>query len=304
MTGCAPVAETARRLCDRALSWLHAHRELDTLPSTSDLGDPDSVYKPLGETTLAASLVVRDGTAGPGRRAAARSLLDFTWAQMRGGDLLYERLLQHTLLTDPAETYAHFVRAGYRHPRLDELLAHQVRLRSVRAVELIPDRKLAVANAHRIIGLDDDADWDALIRATWLGGLPEPWAIDWMTAYQMTHTVFHSTDWGALPYRLPADLTAYLHDWLPVWIDIWREIRQWDLVAELLVVGACLEEPYCDPDDWRALAEIQHEDGFVPRDGDPIDENPVQRFKDHQHTVVVTAVAGTIAAARASAGRS
>lgn len=304
MTGLASVAATARQVSDRALSWLHAHRELGALPpdSTADLGDPDGVYKPLGETTLAASLVMRDAAAGSGQQAAAQSLLDFTWAQMRHGDLLYERQLRHTLMTDPVETYAHFARVGYRHPQLDALLVHHARLRSVRGVELLPNRRLAVANAARMSGLDDGADWDALVRATWLGGTPEPWAIDWMTAYCLTHTVFHVTDWGARPDCLPADLADYLHDWLPVWIDVWREIRQWDLVAELLIVGMCLDEPYCDPDDWRMLAELQHDDGLVPRDGRPVHDDPARRFREHQHTVVVASIAGTIAVARSMGG--
>ncbi|HEX2315493.1 MAG TPA: hypothetical protein VHJ17_17245 [Thermomonospora sp.] len=299
-----PVATTARRVADRALSWLHAHRELGAVPadSTEDLGDPDTVYKPLGETTLAASLILRDATAGAGQQVAAQSLADYTWRQLGEGDLLYERQLRHTLMTDPLENYAHFARVGYRHPRLDRLLEHHAGLRSIRAIEMIPNRRMAVANAARIVGLDHGVDWAALVRASWLGHTPEPWAIDWMTAYHLTHAVFHATDWGARPDGLPADVTAYLRDWLPVWIDVWREIQQWDLMTELLIVGACLPEPYCDAADWRALAEIQHDDGFVPRDGEPVTGDPAERFRDHQHTVVVTAVAGSIAASRA-AGR-
>ncbi|REE99837.1 DUF6895 family protein [Thermomonospora umbrina] len=302
MSDTAPVAVTARRVADRALSWLHAHRELGAMPvdSTADLGDPDSVYKPLGETTLAASLILRDADSGAGQQVAAQSLIDYAWGQMREGDLLYDRQIRHTLMSDPLETYAHFVRVGYRHPRLDGLLAHNAALRSVRAIEVVPNRRMAVANAARIVGLDHGVDWDDLLRATWLGGDPEPWAIDWMTAYHMTHTVFHTTDWGARPEGLPADVAGYLRDWLPVWIDVWREIQQWDLMTELLIVGACLPEPYWDPADWRVLEEIQHDDGFVPRDGEPVAEDPAQRFREHQHTVVVTAVAGTIAAARAA----
>ncbi|MCD9145223.1 DUF6895 family protein [Streptomyces albireticuli] len=308
MTVPEPVAAAARSMADRALSWLHANRALGALPpgTTEELADPDSVYKPLGETTLAASLLLRDGVAGPGQLAAAQSLMDFTWDQFRQGDMLYERQLRHTLMTDPLEVYAPFVRCGYRHADLDRLLAHRARLRSVDGVELLPNRRLAAANAARVVGLDREPgggpDWDALARATWLGARPEPWAINWITAYAMTHTVFHLTDWGRLPHGMPPDLTAYVRTWLPVWIDIWREVQQWDLVVELLIVGASLDEPYCRPEDWEAVAALQHEDGLVPRDGDPVDDDPRERFTDHQHTVVVTAVAGSVALARA-AGR-
>ncbi|MBT2674367.1 hypothetical protein J7E95_26860 [Streptomyces sp. ISL-14] len=302
MTVPGPVATAARSMADRALSWLHANRALGALPpgTTADLADPDSVYKPLGETTLAASVILRDGVAGPGHLVAAQSLMDFTWRQLREGDMLYERQLRHTLMTDPLEVYAPFARCGYRHADLDRLLNHLARLRSVDGVELLPNRRLAVANAARVAGLDQDVDWAALARATWLGATPEPYAINWFTAYVMTHTVFHLTDWGGHPQGLPAELASYVRTWLPVWIDIWREAEQWDLVAELLIVGASLDEPYCAPEDWEALAALQHEDGFVPRDGDPIADDPEQRFKDHQHTVVVTAIAGSIALARAA----
>ncbi|RLU85854.1 hypothetical protein CTZ27_26145 [Streptomyces griseocarneus] len=302
MTVPAPVAAAARSMADRALSWLHAHRALGALPpgTTAEIADPDGVYKPLGETTLAASVILRDGVAGPGQLVAAQSLMDFTWEQLRRGDMLYERQLRHTLMTDPLEMYAPFARCGYRHTDLDRLLAHRARLRSVDGVELLPNRRLAVANAARVAGLDQDVDWAALTRATWLGATPEPWAINWITAYALTHTVFHLTDWGARPRGLPAALAEYVRTWLPVWIDIWREVEQWDLVTELMIVGASLDEPYCAPGDWEAIAALQHEDGFVPCDGDPVSDDPQQRFKDHQHTVVVTAVAGSVALARAA----
>ncbi|WP_329234977.1 hypothetical protein OHB07_31095 [Streptomyces sp. NBC_00111] len=297
-----PVTRAARSMADRALSWLHANRDLGGLPpgTTETMADPDSVYKPLGETTLAASLILRDGVAGPGRLAAAQSLMDFTWEQFRHGDMIYERQLRHTLMTDPLEMYAPFVRSGYRHEELDRLLAHRSRMRSAGSVEVLPNRRLAVANAARVVGLDHTEDMNALAAATWLGARPEPWAINWITAYAMTHTVFHLTDWGGNPGGLPPELADYVRTWLPVWIDVWREVGQWDLVTELLVVGASIEDPYCRPEDWEAVAALQHEDGLVPRDSDPVDDDPQQRFTDHQHTVVVAAVAGSIALARAA----
>ncbi|MFC5723777.1 DUF6895 family protein [Streptomyces gamaensis] len=308
MTTPDAVSGSARLLADRALSWLHANRSLGALPedSTETLADPHTVYKPLGETALAASLVLRNEAAGPGQQVAATGLLDFVWQQLREGDFLYERQLRHMLMTDPLEAYAHFVRCGIRHPELDRLLAHCTRLRSAHSVEQVPNRRLAVANAARIAGFDhwpDEDGWRELTRRTWLGAAPEPWAINWTTAYAMTHTVYHLTDWGGLPDGLPADLTAYVRTWLPVWIDIWREAHQWDLVAELLAVGVCLDEPYCPPEDWEHLAALQHTDGLLPRDGDPVEADPQQRFRDHHHTVAVAAVAGTIALHRAAQTR-
>lgn len=299
------VTRTAHDVSARALAWLHTHRERGALPAetTAELGDPDSVYKPLGESALAASLVLRESVAGSTGLRLARELMTFAWGQFRDGDMLYERQLRYSLMTDPLETYVPFARFGMRHEAFDGLLAHTTALRSVQNAEMQPNRRLAVANAARVVGLDERSyDWPALTRATWLGATPEPWLIDWMTGYSVTHTVFHLTDWGARPSGLPRDIAAYVATWLPVWIDIWAEVEQWDLVAELMIVGCCLEDPYCEAADWERLARVQLPDGLVPRDGEPVPDDPDQRFAEHQHTAVVAVVAGTLAVSRTLGG--
>ncbi|WP_329201711.1 MULTISPECIES: DUF6895 family protein [unclassified Streptomyces] len=286
----------------RALHWLRtAHRQgHGRLPAdvTVDLSDPNNGYKPIAEAALAASLVLRDGVAGSCESATAREMLDFCWAQLQEGNLLYERQLRHMMLTDPVETYAPFARAGYRHARLDELLDSFTGLRAPHAAELVPNRRLAVANARRVVRVGPEPDWSVLAADTWLGALPEPWAIDWSTGYAVTHTVFHLTDWGERPEGLPAPMRAYLRDWLPVWVDIWLEVGQWDLVGELLIVDSCIGEPVCSTAPWERLIAAQHPDGLTPRDGDPVDEDPAQAFKDHEHTAAVAVVAGTVTLGR------
>ncbi|MDT0346185.1 DUF6895 family protein [Streptomyces litchfieldiae] len=299
--GPAAARQTAHHVATRALDWLYRNREHGSLPpdTSAELADPDSVYKPLGESALAASLVLREGVAPPEGRRAARALADFAWTQLRAGDLLYERQLRYPMMTDPLEIYTHFTRAGHRHTRLDALLTHLGGLAAHRGAEQMPNRRLAVANAARVAGLDRPTDWTTLIDATWLGQRPEPWVIDWMTAYCVTHTVFHATDWGGRPLGLPPDVRDYLTDWLPVWLDAWVEIQEWDLVAELLIVDACLPEPRGDAEAWARLAAVQRADGLVPRDGlHPVSEDPAEAFRDHQHTTVVATVAGTLAVSR------
>ncbi|MEV7599564.1 hypothetical protein AB0O91_19505 [Kitasatospora sp. NPDC089797] len=297
------VLTTAQRLGSQALAWLHAaHRDgLGWLQDSSliDLKDADNAYKPLCELALAASLVLRDGVAGPAEARAARELLDEGWEQLHEGDLLYERQLRHFTMTDPLETYAHFARAGYRHPALEEMFDSLSRVRAVHAAEIRSNRRLGVANARRVVGLAHRPDWAALAAGTWLGAGPEPWAIDWLTGYDVTHTVFHLTDWGARPEGLPGPMHDYVRDWLPVWLDVWLEVGQWDLAGELLAVDACLGEPATGRQGWDALAAVQHPDGLVPRDTDPVDEDRERAFHDHQHTAVVTVVAGDVTLARA-----
>ncbi|MFJ4918622.1 DUF6895 family protein [Streptomyces sp. NPDC088725] len=298
-----PVTHTAHQVASQALTWLYTQRGHGALPpgTTAELAEPNTVYKPLGETALAASLVLREAVASTEELAIARELLDFTWEQLGEGSMLHERLLRYPMMSDPLETYVHFARSGYHHNGLDRLLEHTTSLRSARAVEVLPNRRLAVANAARVAGLDQGeraTDWAGLTRATWLGALPEPWLIDWMTAYSMTHTVFHLTDWAGTPSGLPADLTAYVTHWLPVWTDIWAEIGEWDLMTELMIVGSCLTDPRCDSGDWERLAALQHEDGLVPRGEGIVENDPAERFAAHHHSTVVSAVAGTLAVSR------
>lgn len=298
-----PVRTAALCLGPGALGWLHRNRARGTFAdgATAELAEPDSVYKPLAELALAGSLVVRDDAFPAAERDAAAELLDFAWDQLRGGDLLYERQLRFPAMTDPLETYVHFHRAGYRHEPLQELLAHLTSLTSFREYEHVPNRRMAVANAARIIGVADRTDGPARTAATWLGATPEPWTMDWMTAYHVTHTVFHLTDWGAQPQALPSRLRDYLATWLPVWTDVWLEIEEWDLVAELLIVDACMPEPSFEPAAWRRLAAVQHEDGLLPRDGRTGTDDEDRRFEDHYHTAAVAAVAGSLVLSRLGA---
>ncbi|MFH9657050.1 DUF6895 family protein [Streptomyces sp. NPDC017248] len=295
------LAPLAHRVRSRALDWLHTHRRLGALPHGTGLGADLAAYKAVAEVALAAGLTVRSGTAGSREHAQSRELLDFGWSQMRHGDLLYERLLHHPLTTDPLECYSHFAVAGYRHHGLEDLVAHLAATGVASALECVPNRRLAIANALRATGHDrgpSRPDWPALTRATWLGATPQPWLIDWETAYAMTHTVFHLTDWGRNPQALGQEPAAYLGQWLPVWTDVWSETCQWDLVGELLIVGNCLPQPYAEVDDWQRLAQVQHPDGLMPRDADGVDDDPATRFADHQHTTVVAVIAATVALAR------
>ncbi|GGT62625.1 DUF6895 family protein [Streptomyces purpureus] len=293
---------TVQRWSSQALNWLHTshsegHGRLGA-DATIDLTDPDNAYKPLGEAALAASLVLRDGVAGAHDTRLAHELIDSCWHRLHEGDLLYERQLRHLTLTDPLELYAHFARAGYRHQPLEDLLTAYAGLRAPDAVEIVPNRRLAVANARRIIGAGREPDWRQLAAATWLGVTPEPWALEWSTVYDITHTVFHLTDWGARPHGLPPHMAAYLSTWLPVWVDVWLEVGAWDLVGELLIVDACMGEPACGAEPWRHLAAAQHPDGLTPRDREPVADDPHRAFKDNEHTAVVAVIAGTVTLAR------
>ncbi|MDQ2880010.1 MAG: hypothetical protein M3Y48_01825 [Actinomycetota bacterium] len=160
---------------------------------------PNEEIKRLGELALVVSIAIREGATGSREAEIARSLAAFTWAQLRDGDVLEVLQREQPIEAYPTETYAWFARIGYRHPRLETLAAHLSGLRAGRVLEIVPNRRLAVFNAERLVGLPPREDLATLTGRTWLGGTPEPWATDLLTLYAMTHTVFHLTDWGARP---------------------------------------------------------------------------------------------------------
>lgn len=296
----AEWASTAHQIAVRAWSWLEAAREHFALPAgiASDRLHPNEDVKPLAELVLAASIALREGATGSREAQIAHALVEFAWAQLRGGDILHELTCEHLIDTYPMEAYAWFVRAGYRHPKLDELVAHLSGLRAARVPEVVPNRVLAVFNAERLLGLPQRRDPAALIARTWLGGTPEPWRTDFFTLYTMTHSVFHLTDWGARPGDLPAHLQTYLHAWLPAWLEVYLEAGQWDLIGELLVVDLCLTEPDYHPGAWDPVARAQQPDGLLPAGPERVPQEVAKAFRDHYHPTIVAAIAGTLAVSR------
>jgi uncharacterized protein DUF6895 len=291
---------TARQIAAGALGWLDAARDRFVLPADifPDRLNPNKEMKRLGEMLLAASIALREGSLGSRETQIASALVDFVWAQLRDGELLYELQREQPIETYPLETYASFVRIGYRHPQLDQLVAHLNRLRAGRVLEVVPNRALAVFNAERQLGPPPRVDPAVLTARTWLGGMPEPWAIDFLTLYGVTHTVFHLTDWGARPDDLPVRLQRYLHAWLPAWLEVYLEAGDWDLVGELLIVGLCLTEPAHSPHAWEALAHVQQSDGLLPASAERVPTDAGKAFRDHYHPTVVAAVAGILAVSR------
>lgn len=292
----------AHQIAARAFGWLDAAIEYFALPTDAspdrlDL-DVNKHLKPLAELALAGSIAVREGVAGSREARLAPALVGYAWQQLRDGDVLYELQRANPAVTHPMEVYAPFVRAGYHHRGLEELLAHLTSLRAAPAIELLPNRALGVFNAARILGLPVRTDPAELTARTWLGGTPEPWATDFSTLYAMTHTAFHLTDYGRCPDGLADHLQAYLHAWLPAWLEVYLEAGQWDLVGELLIVDLCLTEPEYHPNAWDRLARAQQPDGLLPAGPERVPQDIAKAFRNHYHPTVVAAIAGTLAVSR------
>lgn len=287
---------------DRALAWLDAHRERFRL-TEDDLATGRGIIerlKPVGELAVNMRVLAREGVAGSRQKDSAVRLLDFAWRDLLdGGNLLAELQRQEPLSPVPLEIYASLHQLGHRHPGLEDAIDQARTTASWRALEMMPNRRLGLLNAERTIGLMPSGDPEQALAGTWLGQLPEPWTVQLHIAYDITHTVFHLTDWGAAPDRIPPRVADYLARYLPAWLADWAELEHWDLLGELLVVDACLPEPSLDADLWQRYAAAQSPDGAMPVHGPLPDGTPADVFDQVHHPTLVAAFASAMATSRA-----
>ncbi|MFJ1588219.1 DUF6895 family protein [Streptomyces sp. NPDC088197] len=289
--------EPLDRMAVSALTWLDGMRPCFRLPPdvTTD-ADPNTTLKPLGELAELSHLI-RTHHPLPAVRDLADGLFRFAWRETRDGELFGDLIRGEPRATYPVELYGVFAQTGLSHPGVEELVRTMTGLRGWRVAREDHTRTLGVLNAERRIGLRHHADFDAVLAMTGLGRAVEPWTLDRKAAYGVTHDVFHLTDWGRAPHRMPADRAEYLRLWIPSWLESWLEEELWDLVGELLAVAACLPVPVPDAAAWRLLAGAQGADGAVPEIGaaPPPGTAAAEAFTACYHSTLVTAFAATLA---------
>lgn len=290
-----------------ALEWLAAHRA-HFRPRRSDDGTGSAAvetrerFKPLGELALIGKVLAREGVAGSQQTSLMRQLLDYAWRDLLdGGAMLTWMQRDEPLSPVPLELYVPFNELGYEHPEAEELARAARRLASWPALEMIPNRRLGLSRVEARAGLPPSIDRAEATARTWLGRTPEPWTVEYHIAYDVTHTVFHLTDWGENPGGLPEEVADYLALWLPVWMDEWAAKEHWDLLGELLVVDACLPRPALDPGVWQLYAGAQSPDGAMPLQHAMPEGDGAEVFDLVYHPTLVAAFASTMATSRAMA---
>ena len=203
----------------RALEWLWAHRdgfrlEPDVDPEVGFL----ERFKPVGELALICRVLFREGVAGSRQAELARQLLDHTWRHtLDGGRMLVRGQRIEPLSPIPFEVYLPYKELGYSQPEVERATVLYHRLNSWASLELNPTRRLGLSAFQRRFGLTPRTPEADLVGETWLARTPEPWTVSGHIAYDLTHTVFHLTDWGERPgrpaaghRRLPRHLAAGL----------------------------------------------------------------------------------------------
>jgi hypothetical protein len=284
-----------------ALEWLHAHRdgfrlELDVDPEVGFL----ERFKPVGELALICKVLFREGVAGSRQATLARQLIDHAWRHtLDGGRMLVQGQRTEPISPIPFEVYLPFRELGYSNPEAERAFRLNQRLDSFAALEMSPVRRLGLSAFQRRFGLPPRVPEADIVGATWLGRAPEPWTVEGHIAYDITHTVFHLTDWGENPDGLPAAIAGYLADWLPAWLDDWLDLQRWDLLGELLVVDACLHRPTFDERAWEGFAAAQQPDGAMPAVREMPPGGPDEVFDVVYHPTLVAAFASVLATSRA-----
>ncbi|GGL64314.1 hypothetical protein GCM10010129_04990 [Streptomyces fumigatiscleroticus] len=285
----------------RAMEWLWDHRdgfrlEPDVDPEVGFL----ERFKPIGELASICRVLFREGVAGSRQAELARRLLDHAWREtLDGGRMLVRGQRTEPVSPIPFEVYLPFKELGYSQPEVERAALLNHRLDSWNFLEVRPTRLLGLSAFQRRFGLTPRTPEAEALNATWLAHTPEPWTADGHIGYDITHAVFHLTDWGEHPDGLPEHIADYLATWLPVWIDDWLDLRRWDLLGELLVVDACLPRPTLDQRAWEGFAAAQQPDGAMPAVGAIPEGEPDAVFDIVYHPTLVAAFASVLGTSRA-----
>jgi hypothetical protein len=294
-------SESYRRTAARALGWIVRHRGQFRL--RGDERRRVALSKPLGELALTADVLMSWSRAPSAAYRAGRELLSFCWDEFGRGEMMRALVWREPDLLVFGSLYETFHRHGLRNALLPSALREASRLTGVRALEFPAWRRLEMAMAYRRLGIPTPWPVAKAFKDTWLSSRPEPWALTVSAAYSLTHTVFYRTAFGRSPSRLPFHLREYLQRWCPVWIHHYRDIENYDLVAEMIMVLRCIRAP--DTGDFAAMLSAgQAANGMIRgpagagRGLDPFAQGRVRRtFLDNYHTTLVALMAAQMSAA-------
>lgn len=192
------------------------------------------------------------GRFDPELEADARRWLELVWQRTRRGDLFAEALAMDPVWTSFAMTYAELRPHGLVNERLEQLLV-------ARAHEAPQEWFVQLANAcaYRTLDLPSRYALDALVAEAWCVRIPHFQIADVGRMYETTHVIMWVGAGG-----LPDAARQRLQQFIPRWIEHYREVKNPDLVAELIVAAHRLGGRVSD-ETWTWLLALQTEDGSL-----------------------------------------
>jgi hypothetical protein len=288
------------RVANAALEWVE-HNLPQFRPPPVGSADFVPLLKPLGELALTGNVLSSWSRDGHRRKHIGHEFVRFAWELVGKGNTLRLIVLEKPDLWAVLSVYATFVSHGFRNEPLEKALSAVTRCRSFAAMEFPSWRKIEIGLACKKLGFACPWDIRKCLSATWLGHLPEPWLLSTTAAYSVTHTVFYVTSFGQRPAALSQRCRDYLASWLPAWMEFYLHLKNYDLLAEMLMAARCLNLSI--DGDWEAaLIRAQRADGRVSgpqgngRGLDPtVRSQSRRRFLDDYHTTLVVLMAAVMA---------
>lgn len=247
------------------------------------------LIKPIGEFVLIMELLKRWGI----KREIAKDNLRWAWDEFGQGKLFYNILKKRPELIILSSIYPAFFKSGFNNEEAFNLIKHLLKLKGCHGYDLPMWRRLDLELTKVNLGL---RSFDKkVLSQTYFGNFPEPWLISNNFAYAITHEVFYITDFGTEKNNLPKEFQDYLKLWIPSWIEIFIEDQNWDITAELIMIGFCIGIKD-DLDKYiYKLASQQQPDGIIPspKGGGEFlmekrDSNRRKRFLKNYHTSLVS----------------
>lgn len=292
-------------------NWIFEDLSRFSLDKGSNSARIVELLKPLGELTLAASLLSR--LSHRSEDQTWRMALDFSWEQLQEGNLLFDVLKERPDLLVMLSLYATLHHEGYRNKRLEDQIAQLVGTPGFYQTDMLAWRRLDLLVGIQEFGFrsDIDSEISETFERTWLSKCHSPWTLTDAAAYGLTHTAFYMTGYGFGVSRLPNRVESYLLDNCLPWTRMYLDEGNFDLAAEMIMTRCCVQSPLKDaehllPNDFL---NARLDDGALPCPAYGAltlifgESDPERRyFLQHYHTVLVTCMAAAMAINRAANG--
>lgn len=262
------------------------------------------LLKPLGELTLAASLLSRLPHLSTDR--TWNTVLDFSWEQIREGNLLVDVLKERPDLLVMLSLYATFHREGYKNTRLEDQILQLVKNPGYYQTDMLAWRRLDLLVGLRDLNMKNSVESEIMeiFDRTWLSKCHPPWTITDPAAYGLTHTAFYMTNYGVGTSLLPSRVSNYLLENCLPWTRMYLNEGNFDLAAEMIMTRCCIQSPLQNDEKSIAIDFLtaRMDDGAFPcppygalsllfGENDP----SRRHFLLHYHTVLVTCMAAAMA---------